>query len=106
MKHKDIILLLASTFFLVVAWITFNIYHSSVESTTPEVLKKEILPIKPNFDETTINKLKERKRISPIYDFVPQSTPPAEIIISPEITKEPQGSASALIASPAGEVVQ
>ena len=69
MKHKDIILLLVSAFFLVIAWVTFNVYHNSVVSTTAEVLKKEILPISPNFDEKTINKLKQRNRISPTYDL-------------------------------------
>ncbi len=106
MKYKDIIVLLASAFLVVIAWIIFNIYHNSVESTTPEDLKKEIVPISPTFDQPTIEKLNRRAKIPPIYDFGLQSTPPPKIIISPEITKEPQGSASALIASPAGKVVQ
>jgi len=106
MKYKDIITLLVSGFLLVIAWIVFNIYHNSVESTTPEDLKKEIVPISPTFDQSTIDKLNERAKISPIYEFAPQSTPPETIISPPEITKEPEGSASALIASPGGEVVQ
>lgn len=84
MKHKDIILLLASAFFLIVAWVAFNIYHNSVVSTTPEVLEKETLPINPNFDEATINKLKERKKVSPIYDLKIPSPSPADLSISPE----------------------
>ena len=96
MKSKDIIILLVSTFLLVIAWIAFNIYHNSVESTTPEEIKQEIIPIKPNFDQPTIDKLNRRVKIPPIYDFGPQSTPPPEI---------PQGTASPLIASPGGEIV-
>jgi len=105
MKYKDIIILLVSAFFLVIAWIIFNIHHNSVESTTPEDLKKEIAPISPTFDQPTIDKLKSRAKISPIYDLAPQSTPPASISVVPEITKEEAGSPSALIASPAGEIV-
>ena len=106
MKSKDIIILLVSTFLLVAAWIAFNIYHNSVESTTTDEIKQEIIPITPNFDQPTIDKLNRRTKISPIYEFAPQSTPPETIISPPEITKEPEGSASALIASPGGEVVQ
>ncbi len=76
MKHKDIILLLASALLLVIAWVVFNIYHNSVTSTTPEALEKET-PMNPNFDEKTINKLKERGRVLPVYDagFIPTTSP-------------------------------
>ena len=104
MKSKDIIILLVSGFLLVIAWIVFNIYHSSVESTTPEEIKQEIIPITPIFDQPTIDKLNRRAKISPIYEIAPQSTPP-EIIIIPEITKSSEGSPSALTASPGGEIV-
>jgi hypothetical protein len=69
MKHKDIILLLVSALLLVIAWVAFNIYHNSVTSTTPEALEKEALIISPDFDEKTIDKLKERKRVVPVYDL-------------------------------------
>lgn len=96
MKYKEIIILLASAFLVVIAWIIFNIYHNSVVSTTPEDLKKEIVPISPTFDRSTIDKLKSRAKISPIYDQAPQSTPPTEISV---------GSPSALTASPGGQIV-
>lgn len=96
MKYKDIIILLVSAVFLVIAWIIFNIYHNSVVSTTPEDLKKETLPINPTFDQSTIDKLRSRAKISPIYDLTHPSPPPAEIS---------EGSPSALIASPGGELV-
>ena len=96
MKYKDIITLLVSGFLLVIAWIVFSIYHNSVKSTTPEDLKKEIVPISPTFDQSTIDKLNSRAKISPIYELANPSPPPTEISV---------GSASALIASPAGETV-
>ena len=96
MKYKDIIILLVSAVFLVIAWIIFNIYHNSVISTTPEDLKKEIVPISPTFDQSIIDELKSRAKISPIYDLAPPSPSPTEISV---------GSPSALIASPGGELV-
>jgi len=96
MKYKDIIILLVSAFLLVIAWIVFNIYHNSVESTTTDEIKQEIIPITPNFDQATIDKLNERAKISPIYEIAPQSTPPTSISVS---------SPSALTASPGGEIV-
>lgn len=96
MKHKDIILLLGSAFFLVIAWVAFNVYHNLVASTTPEALEKETQLINPNFDEQTIIKLKERKRISPIYESQRTSpTPlpsPVEPIINPEASVDKENS--------------
>lgn len=78
MKHKDIIVLLVSAFFLVIAWVIFNIYHNSVVSTIPEVVQQQIVPIVPAFDQNSINKLKERNRISPIYDIKNESQTASE----------------------------
>ena len=96
MKYKDIIVLLASVLFIVIAWIIFNIYHNFVVSTATDDLKKETLPITPTFDQSTINKLKSRAKISPIYDLAPPSPTPASVSV---------GSPSALVASPGGEIV-
>lgn len=95
MKYKDIIVLLASVLLIVIAWIIFNIYHNSVVSTAPDDLKKETLPITPTFDQSTIDKLKSRAKISPIYEL---ATP------SPSPTSVSEGSPSALVASPGGEI--
>lgn len=105
MKYKDIIILLVSAFLIVVAWIIFNIYHNSVVSTTPEDLTKDTVPITPIFDQSIIDKLNSRSKISPIYDLVPQSSPTVTINVTPEITISPVSSNSALIASPGGEIL-
>ena len=112
MKHKDIILLLTSIFIVVVAWIGFSIYHNLATSTTPEILEKEALPIKSSFDEPTIKRLKERKQVSPLYQFDnPLSTPTAPDL-SPTIIPSPPASPSPTVesltptASPGGEITQ
>lgn len=94
MKYKNIIILLVPAALFVIAWIIFNIYHNSVVSTTPENLKKETVPISPSFDQSTIDKLKSRVKISPIYDLARPSPAPENPTVTP----------SALIASPGGEI--
>lgn len=111
MKYKDIIVLLASAFFIVAAWIIFNIYHNSVTSTTSEDLKMETLPLNPTFDKSTINMLSSRTEISPVYT-ISQSTPTASLEnipeitpeVTPEITLEPESTDSAQSASPGGTI--
>lgn len=100
MKHKDIIVLLTSAFLLVIAWVAFSVYHNSVTSNISETLEKEALPINPKFDEATINKLKERKKILPMYEL---SAP----IISPTIKPSPTPNEENLTgtASEGGEII-
>lgn len=109
MKYKDIIVFLGSAFFIVIAWVVFNIYHNSVVSTTSDDLTKGTAPINPNFDESAIDKLKNRIKISPIYGLAtPSSLDSTNVTpeIPPEITTEPEGSASALVASEGGKILQ
>lgn len=67
MKQKDLLLLLILTFVIVLAWIGFSIYHNSTTSTIPSQLNIEIIPIQPDFDTKTINNLRKREQIAPIY---------------------------------------
>lgn len=100
MKHKDIILLLASIFIIVIAWVAFSIYHNLATSTTPESLEKEALPIKPSFDEPTIKKLKERNQVSPLFQFDnPLPTPTA-----PQPSPSPTEENLTGVASPGGQI--
>lgn len=95
--------MLASSFFVIIAWIIFNIYHNSVVSTTSEDLVKETLPINPTFDQSTINKLNSRAKISPVYNMTPL-TPPESVNDIPEITIEPEEIIPELTASEGGEI--
>ncbi len=70
MKRKDIIILLTSLTILTILWVVFNIYHTSVTSTITDSLSIQIQPITPNFDIKTIEQLKQRARISPLYQAV------------------------------------
>ena len=56
-----------SIFIVIVAWIIFNIYHATASSTISESLNRNIIPINPNFDTKTIDSLKKRQIITPIY---------------------------------------
>ncbi|MFH1832751.1 MAG: hypothetical protein ABH816_01100 [Candidatus Levyibacteriota bacterium] len=83
MKQKEILWFLISTFILVVLWIVLSIYHNSVTSTISKPLAIQIMPIKPNFDKETINRLKERKVINPVLQLQ------EKIFISPSPTASP-----------------
>lgn len=75
MKQRDIITLLIPSFILILAWIIFSIYHSSVSSTIPPAVNIQISPIKPVFDMDAISKLKQRQKVTPIYEGPVAATP-------------------------------
>jgi hypothetical protein len=78
MKQKDIITLLVPSFILIVAWIIFSIYHSSVASTITPVVNIQISPITPTFDMNAISQLKQRQTVTPVYEIsatAPTPTP-------------------------------
>lgn len=86
MKQKDLLILLISAFLLVIAWIIFSVYHNSITSTIPQNLNIQIVPINPDFDSKTIEKLKERKNIMPVYTAENQTQP--EVSVTPIISSE------------------
>lgn len=69
MKQKNILILLVLTFVTVAVWIGTNIYHIIVTSTVDEELQEQIVPINPNFDDATIQKLKNRINAEPLYEY-------------------------------------
>lgn len=68
MKKNDAIFLLIASFILVFAWISFNILHNLTTSTIPENTNQQLVPINPNFDMKTVEKLKSRIKITPILN--------------------------------------
>lgn len=102
MKQKDILLLTIPGFFLIVIWIIFSIYHSSVTSTIPENLTLQIVPISPTFDTKTIEALKNRTQIAPIFELSKSSsqtatpTPTPTPTITPIISIIPSSPSSSL----------
>ena len=74
MKQKDILLILIPTFLLVILWVIFNIYHNSIESTVSKTITAEVVPINPDFDFQTIENLKKREVIQPLYEIKPSNS--------------------------------
>lgn len=84
MKQKDILLLVVPTFILVVAWIVFSIYHNWGTSTIPEALNIQITPIEGKFDKETIDNLKKREKVLPVFE----ATGEASVNVATEEAKQ------------------
>lgn len=69
MKQKDILIIITLLFIFVLAWIGGSLYHSGISSTISEDTSKNIAPIAPTFDIKTIDKLKERQKITPSFEL-------------------------------------
>ena len=67
--QKDILFIFISSFIVVVAWIGFNLYHIWITSTISQDLQLELTPINPDFDQRTIQQLKTRENVEPLYDI-------------------------------------
>ena len=67
--QKDILYVSISSFVLVVLWIGFNVYHAYVTSTIAPDLQLIIQPINPKFNLETIQELKKRTKIEPLYEL-------------------------------------
>ncbi len=67
--QRDLVILLFLTFIAVLVWIGVNVFHKLHASTIDQQLNMQILPINPTFDTTTLNKLKQRQSIDPLYDI-------------------------------------
>ena len=103
MKKKDLITLLSSIFIFVFIWIFFNIYHNSSTSTISESVNTQLAPISSSFDTKTIEKLKKRQNITPIFQsgahLSPSITPPVPVnsqIISSDSAKQATSGGSLL----------
>ncbi|MDP3988201.1 MAG: hypothetical protein Q8P80_03600 [Candidatus Levybacteria bacterium] len=68
MKQREILFILISTLILVLMWIGFNIYHNAKTSTIPQTLSIQISPINPTFDMETIERLKNREKVQPVFE--------------------------------------
>lgn len=63
MKHKYFLFISILTFIVVVAWIGFNLYHTSITSTVDQTLSFQIAPITPDFNDTVLETLRNRETI-------------------------------------------
>jgi hypothetical protein len=98
MKKNDTLLILVPLFIFVVLWIGFSIYHNIITSTISAPLSAQIEPITPNFDTNTIDGLKSRENITPVYTL---SVPVQNVIISasPSATPTPTPTPTVVINS-------
>lgn len=74
MKQKDFLIILIPAFLLSILWVVFSIYHNLTTSTIKDPLTFQIIPIEGKFDTETINKLKEKQRINPLFDIAVKET--------------------------------
>ena len=75
MTHNRLLIILVLLLIFVVVWVVGNTYHNLNKSTISEETSREILPITPSFDLQTIDKLKKRKKINPIFKLERSPTP-------------------------------
>ncbi len=61
MNRKEFFVLTLITFFTVIAWIIFDLYHAKLTSTISVNQKRQIVPLTPTFDNDIIKKLKNRE---------------------------------------------
>jgi hypothetical protein len=66
-RQKEIIIILASIFVLSMIWIGFNLWHNAVTSTISQPLNADIQDISPDFNTNSIQILKKRTYIDPLY---------------------------------------
>lgn len=69
MKQKDILFLLTAIFLLVLAWISFTVYHSAITSKINKEIIEQTTPITPDFNTFILQGLKTRQHINPLNDF-------------------------------------
>lgn len=73
MKQRDILLLLIPFSLLVVLYIGGSIYHNLVTSTISDALNIQITPISPDFNQKAIIDIKNREKVTPIFEMVSKS---------------------------------
>lgn len=99
-KQKETLIILWMTFITVVLWIGLSIYHIWATSTIENIDASAIIPINAKFDNVTINKLKTREKIEPLYQFnelgqenvasgEAGASPSKEQSVNPQVSGEP-----------------
>ncbi len=86
MKQRDVLFLSISVFALIAFWIGFNIAHNLDESRISAPIKENIIPISPDFDTKTIEAIKNRQNVEPLYETGVSSASSSQNI--PAITQE------------------
>lgn len=99
MKQRDILFLSISVFAVIAFWIGFNIAHNLDESKISAPIRENIIPISPDFDTKTIETIKNRQNVEPLYETEVSSASSSQDV--PAITEEaPKPSISPVEANP------
>lgn len=88
-KQKDILFILGSSLIVVIFWIASNIVHIWATTTVSEELQLRLTPIPATFDTDTLQKLKTRLKVDPLYERQTGIKDPAGRLISPTPTPLP-----------------
>lgn len=66
MGRRDTFLLSILTVVTAFAWILFDVYHAYVDTTIPETIEEQLVPITPKFDRAYIEKMNQRQKVDPL----------------------------------------
>ncbi len=111
MKRKDILMILVPSVIFVILWIIFGVFHNLRTSTVSQTLDSQISPISPIFDMATLDKLKARTQINPVFENASASavitpTPVPQLTPTPIASPTPSLPASSSAqASPGGNLL-
>jgi hypothetical protein len=85
MKQKDIFIIVVSSFIVIVIWIAANLWHIQNASKLSASVILQSKPITPVFDTQTLEKLKERSQVTPLFTIknasATASTSPTPVIL-------------------------
>lgn len=82
MKQRDFVLLFGSSCIVVLAWIGFTLYNKTVTSTINENVIVSVKPITDSFDIATLERVKSKLQVQPLYSVTAPLSPTPSPVIS------------------------
>lgn len=61
MNRRELFIIAVITFFTVIAWISFGVFHARTSTTVTPIQKQEVVPLTPTFDNDIIRQLQTRE---------------------------------------------
>ena len=104
MRQNQFIIILVLLLISVIAWIGGNVYHNLKQSTISDAINQEITPIDPTFNLQTIESLKKRQIVDPVFEL---ETLPTPSVSSPRASiSSPSSNLNAKNATGEGKILQ
>lgn len=66
MGRRDTLLLSMFTLITSLAWIVFDVYHASIDTTIAPDVEEQLIPITPKFDRVLLDKIRKRENVDPL----------------------------------------